>query len=169
MDLMRAGGNVTFGRRMSYHATFAIHLLVMIKYVILAIYDDDCTIAMFGESFHLLTNIYYCSRLCLSFQIAIVPIKFTLLYFGDKFVANILMTISRFQTKLSFNRINNRKLNTKIWLMSKLYNKFMLPLRWIVFPAAMFYCSTLAYTNSPIPIPYNPVIRPGRMQEKGGF
>ena len=155
MDQMIKDGNVTFERRIKYHAIFVIHLLVAIKYAILVIYDDPNTIAMFGESFHVLTNIYYCSRLCLSFQIAIVPIKFTLLYFDDQLVANILMTISRFQTSLPFNRINNRKVTAKIWLMSKLFTKFSLPLRWIILPATMLYCSTLAYTNSPIRV--NPV------------
>ena len=137
---------------MRYYATFAIHLLVMIKYAILTIYDDNYTIAMFGESFHVLTNIYYISRLCLSLTLAIVPIKFTSLYIGDKFVANIFVTISRLQTSLAFNRINNRKVTAKIWLMSKLYTKSIFPINWIVFPASMLYYATVAYTISPIPV-----------------
>ena len=152
MDQLTNGGNVSFGRRMKYNAMFAIHLLVTIKYAILAIYDDIYTIAMFGESFHLLNNIYYCSRLCLSFQMAVLPIKFIALYFGDQFVANMLMTISRFQTSLVFIRINNRKVTAKIWLMRKLYSKSIFPIKWIVFPAAMFYYAILAYTISPIPV-----------------
>ena len=152
MDQMTNDGNVTLSRKIMFHATFFIHLLVMIKYAILVKYDDPYTIAMFGESVHLLTNIYYCSRLCLSLQMAFIPIKFTFLYFDDSFVANMLMTISRFQTSLPFIRINNRKLTSKIWLMSKLYTKFNLIMRWFVFPATMFYCSILAYTNSTIPV-----------------
>ena len=151
-DQMTNGGDVTLGRRMMYQATFAIHLLVMIKYAILAIYDDIYTIAMFGESFHVFNNIYICSHLCLSVQMAIVPIKFTVLSLDDKFVANMLLTISRFQTSFPLIRIDNRKVNAKIWLMSKLFNKFMLPLKWFVIPTAMIYCSTLAYTISPIPV-----------------
>ena len=104
------------------------------------------------ESFHLLNNIYYCSRLCLSFQMAVLPIKFIALYFGDQFVANMLMTISRFQTSLVFIRINNRKVTARMWLMSKLYTKSIFPIKWIVFPAAMFYYSTLAYTTSHITV-----------------
>ena len=137
---------------MKYYATFAIHLLVTVKYAILTIYDDPYTIAMFGESLYVLTNIYICSRLCLSFQMATVPFKFTFLYFDDQYVANMLTTISRFQTSLPFIGINNRKVTAKIWLMHKLYTKFMFPNRWIVIPSAMLFCSTLAYTNSPIPL-----------------
>ena len=145
----------TFRRRMRLYSTFVIHLLVMIKYAILTKYDDPYTIAMFGESLHLLTNIYYCGRLCLSIQMAFVPMKFVFLYLDDRFLANMLLTISRFQTGLPLIRINNRKLTTKIWLISNLSSKLMFPLKWIIFPATMFYCSTLAYTNSPIPV--NPV------------
>ena len=75
MDQMTNDGNITFGRRMSYYGTFVIHLLVTIKYAILVIYDDDYTIAMLGESLHLLTNIYYCSRLCLSFPHSLIPVN----------------------------------------------------------------------------------------------
>ena len=82
-DQFTNGGNVTFERRLRYYAIFIIHVLVTIKYTILAIYDDPNTIAMFGESFHVLTNIYYCSRLCLSSQIAALSIKSTFLYFGN--------------------------------------------------------------------------------------
>ena len=152
MDQMTNDGNVTLSRKIMFHATFFIHLLVTIKYAILVIYDDPYTIAMSGESVHLLTNIYYCSRLCLSLQMAFIPIKFNFPYFDDSFVANMLMIISRFQTSLPFIRINNRKLTSKVWLMSKLYTKFSLIIRWIVFPATMFYCSILAYTNSTIPV-----------------
>ena len=152
MDQMINDSKVTFQRRMKYYATFVIHLLVMIKYAILATYNDTYTIAMFGESFHVVTNIYYCSRVCLSFLSVAIPIKFTLLCFDDEFVTNMLLTISLFQTTLPFIRINNRKKSTKLWLMSKLYTEFRFPLKSIVFPATMFYCSTLAYTNSPIPV-----------------
>ena len=152
MDQMTNDGNVTFGRRMRYYATFVFHLLVTIKYAILAIFDDSYTIAMFGESFHLLTNIYYCSRLCIAMSSAILPIKFLLVYFDEKYVPNMLLTISQFQTSLPFIRINNRKVSTKIWLMSKLYTRFRFPIKWIIIPATMFYCSTMAYTNSLIPV-----------------
>ena len=152
MDQMTTGVNITFGRGMRYYATFVIHLLVMIKYAILAIYDDTYTISMFGESFHMPSNIYYCSRLCLSIQMAVVPIKFLFLCFDDQFVANMLITISQFQTSLPFIRINNRKVNTRLWLMSKFYTKFRFQLRWFVIPAAMLYCSSLAYKYSPIPV-----------------
>ena len=107
---------------------------------------------MFGESFHLLTNIHHCSRLCLSLQMTMVPFKLTFLYFEDQFVANMLLTISRVQTSSPFIRINNRKVTAKMWLMNKLDTKFRFPLKWIFLPAIMFYCSTLAYTNSPIPV-----------------
>ena len=36
--------------------------------------------------------------------------------------------------------------------MSKLFTELRFPIRWIITPAIILYCSTLAYTNSPIPV-----------------
>ena len=151
-EQMINNGNVTFGRRMRYYAYFAIHLLVMIKYAILATHDDPYTIALLGETLHVLTNNYLFSIHCFTMQMAIVPAKLTIRYYGDHYFANMLVNISRLDTSLAFSRINNRKLTTEIWLKSKLFNKLMFPIKWIVISAAMLYCSILAYTNSPIPI-----------------
>ena len=153
-DQMINNDNVAFWRRMKYHATFAIHLLVMIKYAILAIYDDPYTIAMLGESMHVLANINFASRMFFSVQIILLPLKFTLGEIGDKFIADILVTISQLDTSLPLNRINNRKLKTKIWLISKLYTK-SIPFTWIILPMAILYCIILVYLDSPVPV--NPI------------
>ena len=154
MDQMKTSENVSFGRRMMYYATFAIHLLVTIKYGILINYDDPYTIAMFGESMHVFANIYISSffgRLFLSTQMALLTAKVTLRYIGDQYFADMLVTLSQLDTSLPFNRINNRKLTTKIWLMSKLFTK-LLPVICIVFLTTILYCSTLVYLNSPVPV-----------------
>ena len=148
LDEVLKDGNVTLGRKVMYSIYFAIHLLVMIKYVILAIFGDPYTIAMLGESFHSLMNIYYISRLLLSIQIIMVPTKLTVLYLGDQYLAKVFLTISQFDTSLAFNRMNNRKLKLKIWLMSKLITKLMKPARYVIIPVVMLYCLTMTFFDT---------------------
>ena len=150
LDQVLNNGNVTLARKVMYSIYFAIHLLVTIKYAILTIYGDSYTIAMLGESFHSLMNIYYISRLLLSIQMFMVPIKLTVLYISDQSMAKMLLTISRFDTSLALNRINNRKLKLKVWLMSKLIIKIMKPVRYLIIPAIMLYCLAISYFNSPV-------------------
>ena len=144
-------GNVTLARRLGYYATFAIHLLMMVKFAILTKYDDQKTIVMFGESLHIMNNMYYNSRVRLCIQMGIVPIKLIFLHYGKQFVVNTLLTISRLDTSLIFNRINYRKLTKKMWLMSKLLTKTKRVFQWIIIPSIIIYCSTLVYFNSPVP------------------
>ena len=151
MDQMKTGANVSFGRRMKYHAMFAIHLLVMIKYAILVKYDDPYTIAMLGESFHVFSNIYITSRMFLSAQMTLLPAKLTVRYIGDQYIADMLVTISQLDTSLPLNRIKNRKMKTKIWLMSKVFNK-CLPVLWIIFPTQLLYGLISFYMYSPVPV-----------------
>ena len=95
MDQMSNGGNVSFGRRMRYHVTFVIHLVVMIKYAILAIYDDTHTMAVSGESFHVLTNIQFMSRFGLSVKLVLFSIKLCTRYVSDRYIVDMFVTISR--------------------------------------------------------------------------
>ena len=151
MYQMTNAGNISFGRKIRYYGTFVIHLVVTIKYAILAIYNDPYTIAMSGESFHVLTNIHFMSGFGFSMQMILLSNRLYTWYMGERYIVDMFVTISQLDTSLPFNRINNRKLTTRMWLMSKLSTK-SLPFTWIVFTALILYCLTWVYLYSSVPV-----------------
>ena len=56
VELMN-GDKVSFSRKIEYYSNFAIHIAIMIKYMILVYHDDRHTLAMFGET--LQVNLIY--------------------------------------------------------------------------------------------------------------
>ena len=104
-----------------------------------------------AETIYVLTNNYFFSCHCLTMLMAVVPIKLTVCYYGDQYLANMLVTISRLDTSLPSIRINNRKLTTKLWLLSKLFRKVLNPQNYIILAAAMLYSVTAVNLTSPIP------------------
>ena len=111
---------ITLKRKLFYYTNFAIHLSVLIKYTFLAKYSDPNTIALLGESYHYLTNIYFAIHFNVSIELNVLPLIMYMRYIGDRQVAKVLVTISQFDTNRAFNRINNRKLTKNSWLMNKI-------------------------------------------------
>ena len=132
---------ITLKRKLIYYTNFAIHLSVLIKYTILSTYDDPNTIALLGESLHYLTNIYFISYLFVLIELTIVTCIIYVRYIGDQRLAKIFVTISRFETDLLFNRINNLKVTTKIWLMNKMFAIIMVLSTWLFLPLVLLYCA----------------------------
>ena len=140
---------VTLKRKLIYYTNFAIQLSVLIKYAFLGIYGDPHTIALLGESFHYLTNIYFASHLFVWIQLTMVPILIYMRYIGDKRVAKIFVTISRFDSNRALNRINNRKLTKKVWLMNKMFAIIMMATKWLICPLVSLYCAISVHLEQP--------------------
>ena len=144
-DSIITNGKVTSKRKLIYYTNFAIELAVLIKYTILATYGDPYTVAVLGESFHYLANIYFVSTLYLSIQLTIVPIVMQMSYISDRGVAKILVTISRFDNNRVINRINHRKVTMKLWLMNKMAAIILMQSKWIIFPLVILYGAISVY------------------------
>ena len=70
-------------------------------------------------------------------------------YIGERQVAKILVTISRFDSNQAFNRINNRKLTMRLWLMNKMFAIIMIPTKWLIFPFPLLYCAISVHLEEP--------------------
>ena len=132
---------ITLKRKLIYYTNFAIHLSVLIKYTFLAKYSDLYTIALLGESLHYLFNIYIISYIFVLAELTFVPLMMYMRYMGDRRVANSLVTISKFDTNRAFNRINNRKVTNKVWLMNKMFAIIIILINWVIIPLALLYCA----------------------------
>ena len=140
---------VPLKRKLYYYTNFAIHLSVLIKYTFLAKYSDPNTIALLGESYHYLTNIYFAIHFNVSMELNVLPLIIYVRYIGDRKVAKVLVTISQFDTNRAFNRINNRKLTKNLWLMNKIAAITMKQSKWLIFPLIMLYCAISVYLEQP--------------------
>ena len=149
-DDMINANDVSFGRRMKYYFNFVLHLAVMFKYIILMNRADNVTAAMFGESLHIMGTIHHVSGLCLSISMTMVPILITLRIIGDQYVAKIFQYYCHIDCTVPFNRINNRKLSLRMWLMSKMFTKFLSLCNWFVFPSTLLFCSIRVYLNDSV-------------------
>ena len=149
-DDMINANDVRFGRKMKYYFNLAMHLAVTVKYIILMNRGDNATVAMFGESFHVLANIHYVIRMCLSIQMIMVPCLITFRLIGDQYVAKVLQEYCYIDCIKPFNRINNRKLSLNLWLMSKVFTNCLSLCSWFVFPPALLFCSIRVYLNDSV-------------------
>ena len=140
---------VPLKRKLIYYTNFVIQFSVLIKYAILGIHGDRYTVALLGESLHYLTNIYFASHLFVWTQLTMVTLLMYVGYIGERQVAKILVTISRFDSNRAFNRINNRKLTMKLWLMNKMFAIIMIPTKWLIFPFPLLYCAISVHLEEP--------------------
>ena len=79
-----------------------------------------------------------------------VPILITLRIIGDQYVTKVCQYYCHIDCTIPFNRINDRKLSLKMWLMSKLFTIFLFIYSWFVFPLALLFCSTRVYLNDSV-------------------
>ena len=140
---------ITLKRKLFYYTHFAIHLSVLIKYIILVTYGDPNTAKLLGESLHYLCNIYFANHLLLWLQLTVITIIINLRYIGEQRIVKILVTISQFDCKRPFNRINNRKFKMKLWLVNKVFAIIMIPTKWLIFPFAFLYCWISVHFEEP--------------------
>ena len=123
---------VSFSRSVKYYSNFAMHLAILCKYIILMHHGDSATLAMLGESFHVMANIHYISRLCLSILMTMLPILFTMRYFTNQYVAEAIQSVSNHDTTSAFIRIKNRRLSVMLWVMSRLFNNVLALYRYVL-------------------------------------
>ena len=148
-DVMINNDKITLKRKLIYYTNFAIQLSILIKYIYLAIYDDPDTVGLLGESFHYLTNIYYVSHIYLAIQLTLLPCLMYIHHIGDRRVANIFVTISRFDNNLALNRINNRKVTTNLLVMNKVAAIILMQSKWLVYPLVYLFCAISVYLEQP--------------------
>ena len=141
------GKGVSVWRKLGNYSNISMHLAILIKYAVLVKHDGSGTLAMFGESFHKLADVYYISRVCLSIQLIVVPFLLTFGYFGDQYITNALQSISRFDKTSPFNWINNRKQFFKLLLMTNLCKIILKIHKWVIFPIVLLYCSNSVYLD----------------------
>ena len=146
-DDMINANKVGLRRKVKYYFNLAIHLAITIKYIILVNRGDNATAAMFGESLHAIINIHYLSGLCLSIQMTMVPCIITNWLIGDQYLAKLFRDYCHIDCSKAFNRINNRKLSLKLWLMSKVFRNCLSISTWLFFPLAIIFCSISVYID----------------------
>lgn len=147
---------VSFARQTKYYTNLVMHLVILVKYVVFMISARPERLATLGESFHMVSNIHYITRICLSIQMIMIPLIFTLNLFGDQYVAEVFTKVSQLDKSVPFSRVSYRKLSARLWFMNKAIDKIVSIYRWLVFPSALLYCSIVVYMKSEVP--YNLLI-----------